>query len=324
MNFRTEIEDSEFPFKIERESKILTIGSCFSDNLGLDFQSNKMDCIHNPFGVVFNPISIFRLLSKSLNQQPINSIYFTKKDEFWYHYDFHSKFCNKNKDELELELNQRLKDVGHYLRNINYIVITLGTAYTYRLNNNSYVVANCHKKASSEFKKEMLTNKEIDVRFNQFYDRLKQVNPKVKIIFTVSPVRHVKDTLQCNNLSKSILRLSTHQFTSEYKDVFYYPSYEILIDDLRDYRYYAEDMIHINKVGQDYVLNHFRKTAFSEKLNSFIDNWAHLQNQLNHRPFQQESNAHQTFLKNLLFKLTKMSESVDVSSEMEIVKAQLV
>jgi hypothetical protein len=324
MNFRTEIELSEFPFKIERESKTLTIGSCFSDNLGLYFQSNKMDCLHNPFGVVFNPISIFRLLSKSLNQQTINSNYFTEKDGLWYHYDFHSKLCHESREELEIQLNSWLRKIGDYLRKTNYIIITLGTAYVYRLNQNDYVVANCHKKASNQFQKEMLTNKEIGIRFQQFYDKLKQVNSKVKIIFTVSPVRHIKDTLPGNNLSKSILRLSTHQFSSEFKDVFYFPSYEILLDDLRDYRYYADDMIHINNVGQAYVLKHFSKTAFSDKLNAFIDNWSQLQSQLNHKPFQQESDAHQSFLKNLLLKLDKMSETVDVSSEMDIVKAQIV
>jgi lysophospholipase L1-like esterase len=324
MNFRTEIELSEFPFKLEMESKILTIGSCFSDNLGLYFQNNKINCLHNPFGVVFNPISIFRLLTKSINQPSVNSNYFTERDGQWYHYDFHSKLTSTNKKMLENELNTRLQKVRDYLQKANYLIITVGTAFAYRLKENNYVVANCHKQTSNNFEKELLTNKEIEVRFTQMYEKIKQLNPKIKLIFTLSPVRHTKDTLQGNNLSKSILRLAIHQFTSSFKDVYYFPTYEILMDDLRDYRYYSEDMIHINSVGQTYVLEHFRKTAFSDKLNTFIDNWGPIQSQLNHKPFLPDSEAHQIFLKKLLQKLDKMSKTIDVSSEKEIVKAQII
>jgi hypothetical protein len=324
MKFRTEIELSEFPFKIERESKILTIGSCFSDNLGLHFQENKINCLHNPFGVVFNPISIFRLLTKSINQPSVNSNYFAERDGSWFHYDFHSKLTNPNKEVLHHELNTWLFKVGEYLKKANYLIITLGTAFVHRLNENNYVVANCHKMNSDIFEKELLTNKEIEVRFAQMYEKLKQLNPKIKLIFTVSPVRHTKDTLSGNNLSKSILRLAAHQFTTNFKDVYYFPSYEILMDDLRDYRYYSDDMININNVGQSYVLEHFGKTAFSKELITFIENWKQIQSQINHKAFQPESDAHQTFLKKLLEKLEKISESVDVSTEKEIVKAQII
>ncbi|WP_341225659.1 GSCFA domain-containing protein [uncultured Arcticibacterium sp.] len=324
MNFRTEIELSEFPFKVERNSKILTIGSCFSDNIGNYLVDNKMECMHNPFGVVFNPVSIFRLLTQSINQYPVKSSYFTENDGIWYHYDFHSKLFGSNKKELESELNLRYQKVRNFLKKADYLFITMGTAYAYRLKQNAYVVSNCHKKDSELFKKEMLTNKEIGIRFTQLYEKLKQLNPKIKIVFTVSPVRHTRDTLQGNNLSKSTLRLASHYFTQDFKDTYYFPAYEILLDDLRDYRYYADDMIHVNETGQKYVLEHFRKTAFSSPLNEFIDRWQKIQSQLKHKPFHSDSDGHQKFLKNLVSRLEELSNSVNVDQEMEIVKAQLI
>lgn len=323
MNFRTEIELSEFPFKMDRNSKVLSVGSCFSDSLGNYLSQNKMDCINNPYGVVFNPISIFRLLTQSLNEYPVKNNYFTENQGLWYHYDFHSRHCHPDKGYLENELNSLHRKVGDFLRKADYLIITLGTAFAYRLTQNSYVVANCHKKEATFFHKEILSDKEIIIRFSQFYDKLKLVNPKLKLIFTVSPVRHLKDTLEGNCLSKSVLRLVSHKFCKENKNVFYFPSYEILIDDLRDYRYYAEDMIHINNVGQNYVIDHFRKVALSENLNKFINDWQQIQSQLNHKPFQSESAAHQNFLKKLIVRLEKIAGTVNVEKEMEMVRAQL-
>ncbi|MFT5884294.1 MAG: hypothetical protein ACI9IP_000749 [Arcticibacterium sp.] len=324
MNFRTQIELSELPFKIDRSSKVLTIGSCFSDGLGQYLTRSKINCLHNPYGIVFNPVSIFRLLSQSLDNLPVKTNYFTKNQGLWYHYDFHSKHCNQDKRHLESELNDLHQQVGEFLKKTDYIIITLGTAFAYRLFQNSYVVANCHKKEATFFKKEILSLKEIDIRFKQFYERLVQINPKVKLIFTVSPVRHIKDTLPGNSLSKSILRLASQQFTEESKNISYFPSYEILMDDLRDYRYYSEDMIHVNEVGQKYVIEHFKKTAFSKDLLDFISEWDQIRNQINHRPFQSDSEIHQKFLKKLVQRLEKLKGSVDVNNELEMVKAQLI
>ena len=324
MNFRTKIEISELPFKIDRTSKVLTIGSCFSDSLGHYLAQSKINCLHNPYGVVSNPVSIFRLLSQSLNKLPVKTNYFTENQGIWYHYDFHSKHCHQDKSHLENELNKLHQDVGEFLKKTDYLIITLGTAFAYRLIHNSYVVANCHKKEATFFKKEILSLKEVDIRFRQFYEKLMQVNPKVKLIFTVSPVRHIKDTLQGNSLSKSILRIASQQFTEASKNITYFPSYEILMDDLRDYRYYSEDMIHVNEVGQKYVIEHFKKTAFSSELLHFISEWDQIRNQINHRPFQSDSEAHQNFLKKLVLRLEKLRTSVDVANELEMVKAQLI
>jgi lysophospholipase L1-like esterase len=324
MEFRTEIEPVTFPFEISQNDKFLNIGSCFSDKFGQYLKDNKLECLSNPYGVIFNPISIFRLLTNSIDDQPVMNQYLIENNGHWYHFDYHSKLSETSASSLTSQLEELHKNVKNYLRKTDYLVITLGTAFVYRLKNNQHVVANCHKKPSNLFDKELLTQKEIGIRFRQFYEKLKLFNPKIKIIFTVSPVRHIKDTLQGNNLSKSLLRLGTHYFCQDFKDVHYFPAYEILMDDLRDYRYYEEDMIHVNETGQKYVIENFKESAFSPDLKVFIDRWQQVRSQLKHRPFQPESEAHQSFLKNLLNKLEHFGNLVDVEKEKELVKAQLI
>lgn len=324
MEFRTEIEPVHFPFEITQKDKFLNIGSCFSDKFGNYLVDNKLDCFSNPYGVIFNPVSIFRLLNSSISEVPVMNRYLTENNGQWYHFDYHSKLSDKSSSGLARQLEDLHEKVRNYLRKTDYLVITLGTAFVYRLKNNQHVVANCHKKPSDLFDRELLTQKEIGIRFRQFYENLKLFNPRIKIIFTVSPVRHIKDTLQGNNLSKSLLRLACHYFCQDFKDVHYFPAYEILMDDLRDYRYYEEDMIHVNETGQKYVIEHFKNSAFSEDLQQFIDQWQQVKSQLNHKPFQPESEAHQKFLKTLLNKLENLSSTVDVGKEKELVKAQLI
>ncbi|UBM60156.1 GSCFA domain-containing protein [Marinilongibacter aquaticus] len=323
MQFRTEIEPFAYPFKIEERNKILCIGSCFSDKIGNYLVENKMDCMANPYGLIFNPISVFRLLGQSLREQRVMENYLTENQGTWYHYDFHSKHSGAEPGQLTNDLNQLHADVRNFIRKCDYIVITLGTAFVHRLKNNQHIVANCHKKPASLFQRELLTQKEIGIRFRQFYEKLKLSNPKVKIIFTVSPVRHTKDGLQGNSLSKSILRMAAHYFCMDFRDVFYFPSYEMLIDDLRDYRYYEADMIHVNQSGQEYVINKFQEAAFSDTLKAFIAQWQQLRSQLNHKAFHPSSEQHQAFLRKLLERLENFAQKVDVSKEKEWVKAQL-
>lgn len=324
MQFRTEIESVNYPFAISKNYSIITAGSCFADVFGQYLSDHKINCLSNPYGVIFNPVSLFRLLNQSLGKQPVMKNLLTQNQGQWFHYDFHSRYHHEDSGKLENDLNRLHQETGAFLRKANYLIITLGTAFVYRLVRNEYIVANCHKQPSQTFKRELLTQKEIGIRFRQFYENLKMANPKIKIIFTVSPVRHTRDTLQGNNLSKSILRLATHYFTSDFKDCYYFPAYEILMDDLRDYRYYESDMIHVNETGQQYVIDNFRKAAFTQEANEFIDFWAGLKNQLNHKPFHADSEEHQRFLRNLLKKLEDASEEINVDREKELVKAQLI
>jgi hypothetical protein len=324
MDFRTEIEVAPAHFKISTDSKIMTVGSCFSEVIGSQLTDNKLQCLCNPYGTVFNPSSIFKLVSHSLQNQPVFKHLMLEHEGIWQHYDFHSKFYAHSKEELEKELNQTHNKVNHFLRKANFLVITLGTSIVYQLKENSQIVSNCHKTPASNFKKEMLTVKEILLRFRPMYEALKMQNNKIKILLTVSPVRHTRETLQLNSVSKSILRTACYHLEQDFNDVHYFPSYEIMLDDLRDYRFYKPDLIHPNEQAEQYIFEKFGETYFTEDLNVFLKEWNKVKMSLNHRPVQIDTPAHQKFLNDLLRKLDGFSTKIDVSSEIEFVRSQLV
>ncbi|MDZ7934374.1 MAG: GSCFA domain-containing protein [Emticicia sp.] len=324
MEFRTEIEVAPARFNISTDSKIMTVGSCFSEVIGSQLTDNKLQCLCNPYGTVFNPSSIFKLISHSLQNQPVFKHLMLENNGIWQHYDFHSKFYANSKEELEQELNLTHKKVNQFLRKANFLVITLGTSIVHQLKENSQIVSNCHKTPASNFRKEMLTVKEILLRFRPMYEALKMQNNKIKILLTVSPVRHTRETLQLNSVSKSILRTVCYHLEQDFNDVHYFPSYEIMMDDLRDYRFYKADMIHPNEQAEQYIFEKFAQTYFTEDLNSFLKEWNKVRMSLNHRPIQTDTVAHQKFLTDLLVKLDGFSNKFDVSNEIEIVRSQLI
>ena len=324
MEFRTEIEVAPARFKISTDSKIMTVGSCFSEVIGGQLTDNKLQCLCNPYGTVFNPSSIFKLISHSLQNQPVFKHLMLENNGIWQHYDFHSKFYAHSREELERELNSTHKSVNQFLRKANFLVITLGTSIVYQLKENSQIVSNCHKTPASSFKKEMLTVKEIILRFRAMYEAIKMQNNKIKILLTVSPVRHTRETLQLNSVSKSILRTACYHLEQDFDDVHYFPSYEIMMDDLRDYRFYKADMVHPSEQAEQYIFEKFANTYFTEDLNGFLKEWNKVKMSLNHRPIQTDTPAHQKFLIDLLEKLDILSKKIDVSNEIETVRSQLI
>lgn len=325
MKFRTEIEPIDPGFNINLHDNIMTVGSCFSEIIGNRLSENKLNCLCNPFGTVFNPSSIFKLLRHSLSKQPVYRHLFAENaDGDWSHFDFHSKFSAASRQHLEDELLSIYDTVFQALRSSKVLIITLGTANVYELKSNNQVVANCHKQPQKLFNRRLLTLKEVQRDFQQFYDLLRMVNSKIKIIFTVSPVRHTRDGLTNNSISKSILRTACHLIEQDNPNVSYFPSYEIMMDDLRDYRFYKSDLIHPNEMAEQYIFERFSETHFSDDLNEFVLEWQQIRSSLNHKPFRKESAAHQTFLTKLLEKLTHYNEKVNMNSEIEAVRSQLI
>lgn len=324
MDFRTEIEPIEGKFKLTPKSKIITIGSCFSEVIGSQLTENKLECLCNPFGTVFNPVSIFKLLHTSLTNQPLNPNFFIEKDGIWNHYDFHSRFWSDSVDTLEDILENQLCKIRSSLRSYDVLLITFGTSFVYQLKKNKQVVANCHKQPKDHFVRELITTKEIIHRFTHFYDTLRLVNSKMKILVTVSPVRHTRDTLQMNSVSKSILRTACYELEQAFENVHYFPSYEIMMDDLRDYRFYTSDLIHPNEQAEEYIYEKFSTAYFSDELLDFQKEWQKIKSALNHRPIKQDSPSHQKFLSNLLNNLQQFQQKVDVAQEIAYVESQLV
>lgn len=323
MNFRTELEALKPTPFFTSSTRVLTIGSCFSEVIGNKLTDLKLSCFNNPFGTLFNPVSIFKLLHASLDGQPANPSFFVEKEGIWNHYDFHSKFWATSPDELSNQLNEQFLKTKKALRTYDVLIITLGTSVVYQLKRNKQVVANCHKQPSVAFEQSIVCTKEIVQRFQHFYDKLQLVNSKMKIIVTVSPVRHTKDTLQLNSVSKSMLRAACFELEKTYEKVTYFPSFEIMMDDLRDYRFYKPDMIHPTEQAEEYIFEKFRDAFFSAELREIFQHWVKLKTALNHRPIQENSPAHQKFLLRLLNDLNEMNQKINVKNEIEHVKKQL-
>jgi hypothetical protein len=311
MEFRTELHIKPSNHKLDLGNSLLSIGSCFANTMGERMEKYKFDIMVNPFGVVFNPISIFQLLQP----ESIKANKLVGNNGMWYSYDHHSDVSassNVKLEELIIELNQYVLSKVHVCE---YVIITLGSAWVYILNETNQVVANCHKMPGSLFEKSLLNVREIIAGFDVLYKFLKEVNPKIKFIFTVSPVRHIRDTIELNSVSKSVLRLACHELTNSYTDVSYFPSYEIMMDDLRDYRFYKSDMIHPNKVAEDYIWDKWSETLFEDKTKAFIKEWDEILNAINHKPFDQDGAQYQAFVNKYLIKLEQFKSMVSVDEE---------
>jgi hypothetical protein len=321
--FRTELKVASSPHLHSLNTRFLTLGSCFSEAIGHRLNAMKFTTTVNPFGVIYNPVSIHRVLTYALDEAtPPAHTYFCQQEVHLNH-DFHSRFAALIRAELEDKISDRIRQVRDRLNQTRIIMLTYGTAWVYLLKGSSHIVANCHKRPSQDFEKRLLTISEIHASFSQLRSRLKTLHPEVQIILTVSPVRHIKDTIPLNSVSKSLLRVACHQITEEYPDVEYFPAYEIMLDDLRDYRFYDKDMIHPSDVAEEYIWERFVERFMDEPAREFIKKWTKIQAALNHRPFHTNSSGHKNFLKEVLNKLQDVQSIVNVDAEIKTIQAQL-
>jgi hypothetical protein len=321
--FRTELNIDPFSEKISHHSKILTIGSCFSQVIGEKLSKNKFETLVNPFGTIFNPVSILRLLKAAMTNDLSITDSSVENKEAWFNYHFHSELYGTTREELNSKLKEKLIKVQEHLLLSDTILITLGTAFVYKLKSSNEIVANCHKVPSDNFNKELLSVEEIVASFTKFIKLLKSEKLKPRIILTVSPVRHIKDTLSLNSLSKALLRAACHQLSESFPEVLYFPSYEIMMDDLRDYRFYKEDMIHPTEVAEEYIWNKFSDTYFEKSTKDIIKNWSVLSKALQHRPFREDSAEHKKFLKETLTKLELLNTKIDLQKEIDSLRSKI-
>ncbi|MEA5401676.1 GSCFA domain-containing protein [Arcicella sp. DC2W] len=319
--FRTTFTIPKAQNKISLDSQLITLGSCFADVVGNQLKNNKLKIEVNPLGTLFNPLSIFKVLSP--DYQFADERLFIENQSTWFHYDFHSQFFASSKAALAERINENIKDLSTKLQSANFVLITFGTAFIYKLLSNPVYVANCHKMPNKFFEKDLLSVKDICKSFAMLHKQLKAINPDLRIILTLSPVRHTKEGIPENQISKSILRAACHYLTADYTDVEYFPAYELMMDDLRDYRFYKADLIHPNEVAETYIYEKFADTYFDDELKSFIVDWNQIKKRLTHRPFNEHSEAHQQFLSTLLADLEKISARIDVSEEIKEVMNKL-
>lgn len=298
MNFRTNIQLQKEENQIDYASKLLLIGSCFSENISKKLAYYKFEATSNPFGILFNPKAIETLILNSLNEKE-----YTEKDVFllnerWHCFDAHSDLSAADKNELLHNLNLAVKSTSKRLKEATHIIITLGTSWTYRFTETNAIVGNCHKVPQKKFVKELLSVDEITATLKNIYLQISAINPKATVIFTVSPVRHIKEGFVENSLSKAHLISAIHKILNVVNGR-YFPSYEIMMDDLRDYRFFNSDMVHPNETAIDYIWEHFKHVWLAENTASIMKEVETIQKGLAHKPFNPDSEEYKAFLADL-------------------------
>jgi hypothetical protein len=321
-SFRTDVRITRSLAPIRLKNPVLTAGSCFADAIGERLHRYKFPTSVNPLGVIYNPISIHKaILYAVANQGPSENSYLQSQG-IYLNYDFHSQISALNKNDLLTKLSGTLANTHYFLKNASRLLITYGTAWVYQQKETTEVVANCHKMPAQLFDKRLLSEQEIVASFHTFYNLVRMLNPNIRFILTVSPVRHIKDTLELNSVSKAILRTACHTLSSV-EGVEYFPAYEIMMDDLRDYRFYKSDMLHPNEDAENYIWERFGEKYFDDETKVFMKKWDDILAAIRHRPFHPTSPSHQGFLKDTLRKLEDLKLNVDVDDEIRIVKAQI-
>jgi hypothetical protein len=298
MQFRTQIPIPKSTHPINYNSKIISLGSCFAVNMSekLDYCKFQNSC--NPFGILFHPLAIEKLIAFAVAQKVFTEADIFFHNERWHCYDAHSDLSNGDPVELLNDLNIIVQSTWKELSEATHVIITYGTAWVYRNNESSAIVANCHKVPQKQFKKELLAIDIIEESIIRTILLIQSVNPKAVLNFTVSPVRHIKDGFVENQWSKSNLIAAIHstlqtETLKPYSQ--YFPSYELMMDELRDYRFYAEDMLHPNQVAIDYIWKRFNETNISEAASVTMEEVETIQKSLSHKPFNPNSESHQKF-----------------------------
>lgn len=322
MHWTISFDIPEGKAKINHHSGLFSIGSCFSSVMGDKLADRKFTVLNNPFGTLFNPISIAQVMEDSLLEMPVNSDLILMRDGLYLYFGMHSDVVAYSKESLLRLIQKKQAQAKQVLESATHILITLGTSWVYEFGAQGQIVANCHKQPSSLFEKRLLNPDEIKKALGSFFNLFKQFNPNAIVLLTVSPVRHIKDGIPENQLSKSILRLAAHNLSEDFDFVHYFPSYEIMMDELRDYRYYKEDLIHPNSQAEDYIWERFKHTWIDPKSYPLIQEFEGIRRDLDHRPFNPESPTHQKFLDNLQKKIEKYSRDFDFSKEIDHLRKQ--
>jgi hypothetical protein len=307
MQFRTQIPIDKTDSPIDYQSEVLSLGSCFAENMGEKFGYFKFRSVVNPFGIIFNPVSLEKIISRSAQKK-----YFTENDIFqhnglWHCFEVHSELSDPDKDSFLKNLNEQIEATHEQIKRATHFIITLGTAWIYRNVDSGEIVANCHKVSQKQFTKELLTVERIEQSLKQIISLVTAVKPHSRFIFTVSPVRHIKDGFVENNVSKSHLIAAVYKMVSGFSSANYFPSYEIMVDELRDYRFYAEDMLHPNATAIDYIWSSFSENYIDPKEFSVMEKVSDIQKAIGHRPFNPDSESHRKFLENLSQKINTLA-----------------
>jgi len=317
MDFHLEFIPKPFEVKINHRQNLLLIGSCFTEQIGAKLSAHKFSVLDNPNGILFNPISITRSIASYIENKQFSKEDLFYQNECWNSWEHHSRFSNPDADTCLQLINDSQQQAHSFLKKTDWLLVTLGSAFVYETSplaplleergKKTFVVANCHKVPTDKFNKRLLAVDEISNTLQAMIEKAIDFNPGLKIIFTISPVRHLRDGFVENNLSKATLIHAVHQLLERNGSCFYFPAYELIIDDLRDYRFYAEDMVHPNYAATNYVWEKFITACIDEPSQQLMKEIAVIVAARNHRPFNPTSGQHKKFLQTNLEKVEKLA-----------------
>ncbi len=297
---RTELHIPRSPWSITHHSKILLLGSCFADNMGERLVYHGFDAKINPFGTTFNPISLAHIIDMIIGHASIDETKYVCTQGVWHHYHFHSRMASLDKKSLHDALERLLEEVRQFIAHADYLFITLGTSIAYKVIEGDDWVNNCHKQSSQSFSKNIISVSLGSQFLFESIERLLAINPNLRIGFTLSPVRHTKDGLQENAKSKARCLLMIDECVHKIEpNGAYFPAYEWMIDDLRDYRFYADDLIHPSDKALDFIWQRFGAHYMYAETLLTCQEINQIRMSLLHRPFNSDSEAHKAFLDKL-------------------------
>ncbi|MEA4948451.1 MAG: GSCFA domain-containing protein [Petrimonas sp.] len=321
MDFRTPVIIPESTFRIDHSTKMMLLGSCFSENISTRLQEYKFLVKTNPFGIVYNPFSVAAVVKRLLSNKGFDETDLVFHDNVYQSFLHHGLFSHPDKNRCLENISRSFDEAAGFILKTDVFIITFGTAYVYKLKSTGEVVANCHKFPSSAFVRERLTIEEIVKEWSSVINAISAHHPAAKFIFTVSPIRHWKDGAHENQISKSILHLAIDRLQKMYAPTLsYFPAYEILLDELRDYRFFAEDMMHPSSVAIEYIWERFGETFFTGETIRTNSEWDQINRSLDHRPLNNQTENYRHFLKQTLQKLILFRQNhpqIDCSREIK-------
>ena len=325
--FRTTLPAFMPNLHLDHQQSVACFGSCFAEHMAKRLQDAKFACLLNPFGIQYNPVSIAQGIDKILEDYIFRDSDLVENGDRWFSLWHHSSYSDQQADALKNKLQKAASDAKQKIKQSNLFIFTFGSAYYYQHKETDIVAANCHKLPQEQFEKKRFSVEEIGSQFSNTLKKLSNINPTARFIFTVSPIRHAKDGLIENTRSKAVLHLSIEAILKEFSQAIYFPSYEIMMDDLRDYRFYGPDMLHPTHTAIDYIWKHFTDHIFSKDTHDLVKHIQTIRTAVAHRPFHADSTGHQKFIGNTLQKISKLEEShpnLDFSNEITQLEGQLI
>lgn len=309
MDFRTRVQIDKSDVRIEHSTPMMLFGSCFSENIGSKLKDHKFNVDLNPFGILYNPFSVSKSIRRLLENKHFNISELVYNNEMYHSFMHHGSFSDMDPQLCLEKINDRYIKASDFIKKTDILLITFGTSYAFRLHSNQLIVSNCHKIPANKFVRFRLTIEEIVEEWSSLIEQLVTQNPAIRLIFTVSPIRHFRDGAHDNQISKSILHIAIENIRDLFKDrVDYFPAYEIMIDELRDYRFYEEDMVHPTTVAQDYIWHCFAGRYFSEATKIINSRWSSIKKSIDHRPVNTNTEAYRKFLISTLKSIESFSK----------------